>query len=650
MEVIVGLLFSVLAGLVGYFVLSTLGSRKSPAKHPLSRQSEELLERIRFEASERQRALELAVYDWTTPDGPSIGGLPPRTELSNPGRISATFASAEFSDGVSLSFEANDIIVFVGPNNSGKSASLQGLQQLARSGSERGPVVAKASLRLQGTLQELADWLGQSTRVEVDRGGGVQFSRMGSTIRLNDLTHVWSETEQNGLGSLCDFLVHRLTTESRLLASRPAPRVALLREPISHPAQMLEANDQLEAQLSQYFRAAFGVDLFLHRGGGKELPLLCGVAPPLGPGQDRVSAPYLREMDKLPQVHQQGDGMRSFAGVLLNAFLLPYSCLLVDEPEAFLHPPQARIMGRMLADESALRAQMFVATHSGDFVRGLLDGRNQRVRIVRLTRDQGGTSTRELQNADMMQLWNDPLLRHSNILDGLFHERVVVCESDSDSRFYDAMTQTICGGGSIGSDDIMFTNAGGKDRIPTVVRALAKLGVPIIAIVDFDALRDRRPFRALVESFGIDWAEVESDWLLVVKNVEGGKPDLVSDEVKTQISSVLDKVTTSRFPDAAAREIERILGKTSAWSRIKNAGLSLIGSGEPAAAARRLLETLSGRGIFVVALGELERFCPSIGVHGPAWVNAVLEKDLATDPELQAARDFAKAIVTWRHR
>lgn len=51
----------------------------------------------------------------------------------------------------------------------------------------------------------------------------------------------------------------------------------------------------------------------------------------------------------------------------------------------------------------------------------------------------------------------------------------------------------------------------------------------------------------MVESFGIDWAEVESDWLLVVKNVEGGKPDLVSDEVETQISSVLDKVTTSYF-------------------------------------------------------------------------------------------------------
>jgi hypothetical protein len=40
-------------------------------------------------------------------------------------------------------------------------------------------------------------------------------------------------------------------------------------------------------------------------------------------------------------------------------------------------------------------------------------------------------------------LWNTPLLRYSSILDGLFHERVTICEADSDCRFYAAMLDAV---------------------------------------------------------------------------------------------------------------------------------------------------------------------------------------------------------------
>ena len=46
---------------------------------------------------------------------------------------------------------------------------------------------------------------------------------------------------------------------------------------------------------------------------------------------------------------RQGDGMRSFASVVLHllATVTP-SILMLDEPEAFLHPPQARLLGTSL--------------------------------------------------------------------------------------------------------------------------------------------------------------------------------------------------------------------------------------------------------------------------------------------------------------
>jgi hypothetical protein len=41
----------------------------------------------------------------------------------------------------------------------------------------------------------------------------------------------------------------------------------------------------------------------------------------------------------------------------------------------------------------------------------------------------------------------------------------------------------------------------------------------------------------------------------------------------------------------------------------------------------------------------MEGFCKSIGGHGPSWVQTVLDtKEVATDPELQLARDFVAKI------
>ncbi len=42
----------------------------------------------------------------------------------------------------------------------------------------------------------------------------------------------------------------------------------------------------------------------------------------------------------------------------------------------------------------------------------------------------------------------------------------------------------------------------------------------------------------------------------------------------------------------------------------------------------------------VLDVGELENFVPSVGNHGPQWVNEALKKDLISDPELESARRF----------
>ena len=54
-------------------------------------------------------------------------GLPQETDLAKTDPA-VTFNSITFSDGTTISLEPNDVVVFVGPNNAGKSVALRELE------------------------------------------------------------------------------------------------------------------------------------------------------------------------------------------------------------------------------------------------------------------------------------------------------------------------------------------------------------------------------------------------------------------------------------------------------------------------------------------------------------------------------------------
>ncbi|MGW3149098.1 AAA family ATPase [Streptomyces sp. NPDC001177] len=77
------------------------------------------------------------------------------------------------------------------------------------------------------------------------------------------------------------------------------------------------------------------------------------------PKIDRVTEEYLSALASLPGLMQQGDGMRSLLGLLVPLVTSLYPIVFIDEPEAFLHPPQATALGRILG--AHFRAQQAVA-------------------------------------------------------------------------------------------------------------------------------------------------------------------------------------------------------------------------------------------------------------------------------------------------
>jgi hypothetical protein len=194
--------------------------------------------------------------------------------------------------------------------------------------------------------------------------------------------------------------------------------------------------------------------------------------------------------------------------------------------------------------------------------------------------------------------------------------------------------------------DIFFTYSGGKDRMPTLIAALRRLDVPVRAIADVDALKDDVLLRKLVGELGGRWVAVEDDWKAVKTAVEERKNWYRAGDLRNEIEALLSALDQEApVPRSTVKQIEKLAKQASPWDEIKRNGLPGPVIGEAAKRAVSLLSELSQIGIFIPPVGEIERFAKTFGGHGPAWVEVVLGRDLAKDPELQGARDFVGRIV-----
>lgn len=549
-----------------------------------------------------------------------------------------------FSDHSTVTLSKSDIVLVVGPNNAGKSATLRAIRDKLTTNLRSEVVSTLISVR-EGDAEEIVNWLDSFTRKNDPLAPDPVFQALGTGVHKSQIANWWAG--QNSLQSLSRFFCHLLTADERLGAANPPGNIAVVREPPNHPIHYLIRDEALERRLSDQFRRSFGVDLVVNRVAGSQVPLHVGQRPVPGEGQDRISYEYIQQVEALPMLHTQGDGMRSFAGVLLHTSVGRESLLLIDEPEAFLHPPQARQLGRMIVADKSDERQVFVATHSGDILRGVLDAGSSAVRVVRLRRVGNSNHVRQLENEKVAELWNDPLLRYSNILDGLFHEKVIICEGDADARFYSALTDSLIETKAPNTQrpDVMFTHCGGKDRCALVVRALREVDVPIAVVVDFDVLSAERPLRDIVEAAGGDWGAVVSDWTQVRSAIESKKPELTAAEVTEKVAKILADVQSVAFPREAKEAIQKIFKRASPWATAKEVGKPFVPPGQPTQAFERLMVTLRNYGVHVVEVGEVEGFARSVGNHGPKWVNEALKKDLKADPEFEAARKFVERVV-----
>lgn len=517
------------------------------------------------------------------------------------------FKNITFNDDTQLSLKHNSIIVFTGANNSGKSQVLKDIENSLNASNKTPRIVVKDSeCEYCGTIAEQAFF---NKRFYMNDRGEYQSFELDHSFNSGTLQAWWkSHTLHNGIHKL---FVKRLDTEIRLISSNALNRT---NQPERHPIYKLNNNESLAQKLSDYFRQAFDVDLVVNRNEMRTIPLHIGQAPDKTAFTIDKQDDYYNQISALPKLQEQGDGMRSFASILLDTFTSDHTITLIDEPEAFLHPPQARILGKMLAKNNSDNRQLLISTHSEDFLQGLLDADNENVTVIRIHREKNINMMSILQNNQIKKLWSNPLLRYSNILSGLFHEKVVVCESDYDCLFYQAIMDAVYEHKKEIAPDVLFTHCGGKTRIKDVVSALKVVDVPVVAICDFDLLNASQNFKPIIASFGLDWKTTLSTDMKIIYDSMNAKSSCEND----------------------------------AWTQIKKIGKAGF-SGDAPAAYERVETVCKSVGLFVVPVGEMECFDKTVNKEKKDWVYNVLESyNLAEEPKLEDARKFVQSVVDYK--
>ncbi|WP_231575856.1 ATP-dependent nuclease [Pseudorhodobacter ferrugineus] len=287
------------------------------------------------------------------------------------------------------------------------------------------------------------------------------------------------------------------------------------------------------------------------------------------------------------------DGFNAYVGMLGALYASDYKAILIDEPEAFLHPALARTLGKQIAQQ-ARDKQVFIATHSADFLMGAIEA-GENVRIVRLQYQAGVGRACLLDKDELRVFMNDPLLRSANVMSGLFSKAVVVGESDTDRAFYQEInTRLLAKKDPRGIEGCVFLNAQNKQTVPRIVRLLRRMGVPAAGIVDLDVL---------AEGGGVWASQLEA-----LATPEAQKAALEAARLST--FSALKAVST----DVAKKNYKT------------EGGLKLLDEGTREAAAN-LLDTLDAYGLFVVPGGEVEQWLSGLGVsHAkPSWLRTIFE-------------------------
>jgi hypothetical protein len=527
-----------------------------------------------------------------------------------------------------LEIEVGNVVLLVGPNNSGKSLALReikgwcsghpGVPQMAlmQGASAETPddvAVARALLAPFEHPRSNGQPSDRTTVGIADFGTGE--ARGTISFREDEVRNAVRQTDSVHARQLLvnPFTLH-LDAAKRLSLAAPMPAADARRFPDNHLMGLLKDRNARES-LRKMAGEAFGLYPVIDPTRMTEVVMRMSGCAPTGDEEESLGQHAIDFFSAAAPLDEFSDGVKSFVGILAVLLALPFRIVLLDDPEAFLHPPHARLLGRYLSQLiRAKNGSLVASTHSPQFLMGCVE-EVANVAVVRLTYQEGLGTARALAPSELELLMRDPLLRSADVLSALFHRGAVVTEADSDRALYEELNRRLLIAGR-GVRDALFVNAQNAQTVPKLVGPLRKIGVPAVALLDLDAVTD-----------------VSGNWDALLGSC------LVPEGVVTEL----------------AVEKRWLIGLLPDRDRLKLSGVNSL-SAQDRARAQRFLDRLADYGLLLVPVGEMESWFREMGIpgHGSHWLVRFFSRIGRTPfdsdylaPRADGVWDFIDRISRW---
>ncbi|THD69625.1 hypothetical protein E7Z59_04670 [Robertkochia marina] len=535
--------------------------------------------------------------------------------------------------------ELGKISVLVGANNVGKSQTLRDIQGRMQEGlASKFVLLEHINFEKPDSFDDLLSALkvsdsprhiGNKIIVGINKNLTEQDS-----FELNyDHSKNRFEQEENLdwiLGNIAKFKVSHLDSSTRLNLIKTTHSFNPDSEDPTNILQNLFLNKKNEELLRLAFNEAFSMQIMLDYSGLKDFCLRVAKEFPEIPEDPRKAYLITKDFNK---IDNQGDGFRSFVGIVLSLLFSKDRIVLLDEPEAFLHPAQARYLGKWIADNSdKLSGQLIVSTHNSNFLSGLLQS-DKLVDIYRLNRVDDVTTFQLIPPDATENLSKSPMLSSQRVLEAIFHKAVIVCEADADRIVYQTVSAL-----HHNNQEILFVYSHNKQTLKDVASLLIATKIPVGVISDIDILNDETDFKNLYEAVtkSVTPPDLLASRKEIAESVDNSSEEKALENLKENIAEFYQQLNDNEHSFGGARgALNRIRKATSKWSLPKKNGVEGF-SEEIKPKVNQIIEELNEKNIFILPVGELEGWMELGTSRKNKWIVLALNEifDKKTSKEL----------------
>lgn len=422
------------------------------------------------------------------------------------------------------------INVIIGPNNSGKSRLLKDFRDYLNGRKEHTKILKEIEYEAPRNLDELDNRYNISKKITRDIHGNWRL-RVYSNTNTNEIgiydsfdsyysknlhsfsgdwkkqyEHIIEEQNPTFFEYLGALFFQYVGTEERLLISKTQKDYGLDSDNLNFLSSFKFQHKILSALRTNVLKL-FKKDIVLDAQTlGDRLTFRVGNNFDYVDSVNNLSAENSTKLFNESKLDDQGDGLKSYVSTFLSLKSSDADILLLDEPEAFLHPPLARQLGELIGESESKDKQIFVATHSVEILKGILT-KCQNVNIIRITQPESNNN--EIQIVDekiLREILKSPLLRVSRVLEGLFCEKVVITEAESDELVYQELIEKL-----FPQSGLHFVHGQNKQTLADIANLYKEIGIRYEIITDFDVLRVSSDFKKFLLLMPIDESEVDKN-------------------------------------------------------------------------------------------------------------------------------------------